>query len=110
LFLFWSNQPHRFSIQTAMANHGANKNKRKYSQAPAEDRYSSLEVHNQLACYRYWSHIVEERNTKIWDPNKTPTSIWNWRSSFYLKTHINESSWKGVAKVSYNLTRYGRCV
>jgi hypothetical protein len=32
-------------FQTAMANHGANKNKRKYAQAPAEDRYDSLEVH-----------------------------------------------------------------
>ena len=40
-----------------MANHGANKNKRKYVQAPAEDRYNSLEVHKQLACYRYYTHL-----------------------------------------------------
>jgi hypothetical protein len=85
-----------------MANHGANKNKRKYEQAPAESRYNKLEVYKQLACYRYWCHLTEERNTKLWNPNKTPTSIWNYRSSNYLKAHIEESSWKGIAKVSSN--------
>jgi hypothetical protein len=87
----------------AMANHGAKNNKRKYSQPPAEDRYNSQGVHQQLACYRYWTHLVEGRNTKIWDPLKTPTSIWKWRSSSYLKTHIKEASWKGVGKVSNHL-------
>jgi hypothetical protein len=85
-----------------MANHGANKSKRKFAQPPAEDRYYALEVHKQLACYRFWCHLVEGRNTKLWDPNKTPASIWNWRSSNYLKYHIEEGSWKNCAKVSYH--------
>jgi hypothetical protein len=85
-----------------MANHGANKSKRKFTQPPAEDRYYALEVHKQLACYRYWCHLTQERNTKLWDPNRTPTSIWNYRSSNYLKAHIEEGSWKGIAKVSSN--------
>jgi hypothetical protein len=86
-----------------MANHGANKGKKKYQQPHPEDRYNALEVHRQLSCYRYWTNLIEGRNTRLWDPNKTPTSIWNWRSSKYLQTHIVESSWKGVAKVSNRL-------
>jgi hypothetical protein len=47
-----------------MANHGATKNKIKYAQPPPEERYNSHEVHKQLACYRYWTHLVEGRNSK----------------------------------------------
>jgi hypothetical protein len=88
-----------------MANHGANKNKRKYEQASAETRYEQLEVAKQLAVFRYWSYIVENRTTKLWNPDITPTSIWNWRSSGYLKAHINESSWGRVARVMATLAK-----
>ena len=86
-----------------MANHGASKSKRKYQQPAAEDRYDSLEVGKKLACYRFWCHIEEERNCTIWNPNQTPSSIWNWRSSQYLQDHIKQSSWSKVAKVSNHL-------
>jgi hypothetical protein len=85
-----------------MANHGANQKKRKV-QSPAETRYSELEVAKKLAVFRYWSYLEEDRTTKLWNPNLTPTSIWNWRSSEYLKAHINEHSWAKVAKVCNNL-------
>jgi hypothetical protein len=54
-----------------MANHGANQSKKEYIQPPAEDRYNSLEVSKKLACYRYWCHLIEERNTKLWHPKKS---------------------------------------
>jgi hypothetical protein len=76
-----------------MANHGANQNKKRYIQPPAEDRYDSLEVAKKLACYRYWCHLIEERNTKLWNPPlKLPASIWNWWSSNYIQTHIKQTS------------------
>jgi hypothetical protein len=87
-----------------MPNHSSGKGKRKsYQQPSAEERYANLELAKQLACYRYLTHIEQGRNTKLWNPNKTPTSVWNWRSSNYIKEHIEEGSWAKVAKVSNDL-------
>ena len=83
-----------------MANSGANKNKRKYQQPPAEERYDKLEVAKKLACFRFWTHLVEKKETKIWNPDRTPGSIWNYRSSLYLQSHIKEVSWSNTGKVS----------
>ena len=61
-----------------MANHSSGNGKRKYQQPPAEDRYGKLELAKQLAAYQYWIYLVEEGNSKLWNPDQSPTLVWKW--------------------------------
>ena len=58
-----------------------------------------LELSKKLAAYRFWLHIATD-GKEGWNPTEKSGSVWNYRSSNYIKQHIKESSWPNIGKVS----------
>ena len=63
------------------------------------EKYDKLQTSYQLACYKFWCNL-EFGGGELWDPNKVPNSIINWRSSSYLRKNIKQGSWANIGRVS----------
>jgi len=82
-------------------NASATKRKKKLT-LPAEERYARETLHRRTVCYKFWNFIVTDGKVgDLWNPSKTPGSVYNHRSSEYLLKQIQPSSFDKVAKVSY---------
>ena len=62
-------------------------------------QYNKLPVSYQLVVYKFWCHL-EYGETTLWNPDETPNTINNWRSSTYIKNTIKKGSWPNIARVS----------
>ena len=60
--------------------------------------YEKLELSKRIACYNYWLHL-NTAGTQGWSTVDTPSSIFHWRSSNYLRENIKKSSWPKIGKV-----------
>ena len=60
--------------------------------------YEQLELSKRIACYHYWCHL-NSAGKEGWDPEKTPGSVFHWRTSKYLQDNIKKSSWPRIGKV-----------
>ena len=60
--------------------------------------YEKLELSKRIACYNHWLHL-NTAGTQGWSTVDTPSSIYHWRSSNYLRENIKKSSWPKIGKV-----------
>ena len=88
------------TIQTMPRNASATKRKKKAS-IDAEERYARESLHKRTICYHFWNFIdIDGKKGDLWNPVKTPGSVYNRRSSAYLVNTIPERSFDKIAKVS----------
>ena len=75
--------------------------RKKKATTPAEERYAREPLHKRVICYNFWSFIVTDgKEGDLWNPNKTPGSVYNYRSSEYIRRHIKQVSFCNTAKVT----------
>jgi hypothetical protein len=75
--------------------------RKKKATTPAEERYEREPLHKRVICFKFWNFIVlDGKEGELWNPNKTPGSVYNYRSSEYLKKTILQVSFDGIAKAS----------
>ena len=58
-----------------------------------------LELSKKLVAYKFWVHITTE-GKEGWNPIEKPGSVWDYRSSNYIKQHIQESNRPNIGNVS----------
>ena len=61
--------------------------------------YNKQPLCYQLTCYKFWLHIENGEKGKLWNPDETPNSVINWRSSSYIKSNISKTSFPNIFKV-----------
>lgn len=83
-----------------MARNATAKGKKKQSQERfPKEVYDKLQLSRRIAAYNFWVYLHTD-GSEGWDPNKTPGSVYLYRSSEYIKNNIFESSWPKIGKVS----------
>jgi len=84
-----------------MARHSSATSRKKKVDTPPEYRYEREPLHKRVICYNFWNFVVTDGKLgDLWNPNKTPGSVYNHRSSNYLLKHINITSFDNIAKAS----------
>jgi hypothetical protein len=75
--------------------------RKKKAEKPAEERYAREPLHKRVICFKFWNFIVTDgKEGDLWNPNKTPGSVYNHRSSQYLLEHIQPNSFDNIGKAS----------
>ncbi|OEU07672.1 hypothetical protein FRACYDRAFT_250691 [Fragilariopsis cylindrus CCMP1102] len=86
-------------------NASATKRKKKAS-IDAEERYARESLHKRTICYHFWNFIdIDGKKGDLWNPVKTPGSVYNRRSSAYLVNTIPERSFDKIAKSMASLAQ-----
>jgi hypothetical protein len=84
-----------------MARNASATSRKKKADSPAQDRYEREPLHRRVICFKFWNCTVTDgKKGQLWDPNKTPGSVYNYRSSVYLQQHIQRSNFDKIGKVS----------
>ena len=60
--------------------------------------YDHLPIAKQIACYHFWN-FLNTNGAEGWSPVSTPGSVFNWRSSNYIRENIKANSWPKIAQV-----------
>jgi uncharacterized protein YegL len=85
---------------TMTRNASATAARKKKATVPAEERYARESLHRRTVCFKFWNFIVTDgKPGDLWNPSKTPGSVYNHRSSEYLLKQIKPDSFDKLAKV-----------
>ena len=84
-----------------MTRNASATSRKKKASTPAEERYAREPLHKRTICYKFWCFIVTDgKPGDLWNPTKTPGSVYNYRSSEYIRKHVKQVSFDSIAKVT----------